>query len=238
MDSSFVSIGGSLTVKEAINKALPYLLDANQQLFEIDSDSNPRLIHLRVTRSNGQAPWSCTLQNSELSDLAKIYDHEQAEFNPPRIVNGDINIVVGPRTPNEEPVSKDPFLDNALGKVYLKGDNQNPWDSAPLPDFDFSMNLKDVVVPDVPPVYPTDLRMQGEQRYRTHQLAEVGTYIIPICYHRTTDKGFESIQVLRSDASFWPMPIHQVWSMQDNWQDLWRWPDREFDPTIKDYNNP
>lgn len=194
MDSSFVSIGDGITVKEAINNALPYLLDANQQLFEIDSDSTPRLIHLRIERGFGGSAWDCSLCNDTLENIAKIYGPAgKAEYNPPRIVDKFGNGVPYDKGGN---VTKGPFLDNKI-----INENLGPSVTAYFPNASGS-------------VTPDELRLRGDLLYRIQEVQEVGCYIIPICYHRTTAKGFESIQVLRSDAPFWPTAPHAVWSVQ------------------------
>jgi hypothetical protein len=59
-------------------------------------------------------------------------------------------------------------------------------------------------------VFPLTLITQ--MMFNITTVEEIGTYIIPIAYHRNIGDGVQVEQVLRSDASFWPMPKHAIWS--------------------------
>lgn len=209
MDTTFVSIGESLTVKEAVNKALPFLLDANQALFEIDSDSEPRLIHLVCSRGAADnTPWTVRLENDKLTEIQKYFTapneegHDAEKYNPPRVVDSFGQLVPEPGTS----IGDAGFFPSLIKNLTRPGN---------YGEYTFYTKLYDFY-----PLIPggaqvSFLKMDGEQRYRHHIIQEVGTYIVPICYHRTTDKGFESIQVLRSDAQFWPMPPHAAYSIDE-----------------------
>lgn len=194
-DASYVPIGASLTVKQAVDAALGFLYDPNQAVFEIDSDADWRLLHIRCSRDvtlDPAAQWGVSLENAKLTDLQKIYTAGQAEYDPPRIVcnTGDAvpETTLGANSDVFPPVFEQYAANN------------------PIEDYPYPQNIKTADGGENP------LSLQVQKTYSLTIVQEVGTYIFPIAYHRNTQAGVDVRQVLRSDLAFWPMPRHAVWS--------------------------
>lgn len=194
-DSTFVPIGSSVEVVSAINKDLGLLVDGNLATYRLDSDSEWRLLHVRCSRT-AETQWAFSLENAKLTDLQKIYDEDAPEYDPPRIMDFQGRVVVNnPSAPNagiDPPNFRGPFS----------------WGEEPSPESSYL--YPHLVKIEDGSSQPLSLRT--EWNYHVTSVQEVGTYILPIAYHRNTGGGVEVVQIARSDLSFWPMPPHAVWS--------------------------
>ena len=199
-DASLIPIGASITVLEALNKTLGVLYDANLATYEIESDGDWRLLHIRCSRGMVEGvpgPWGVSLENAKLNDLQKIYaPYTGAEYDPPRIVSR-----IGEAVPeNIEPPNNDvspPYVQEYAGgePIYY----QYPYpEQIGVASGGF-----------------LPLQLVTQKMFTLCALHEIGTYIIPIAYHRNTDGGVAVEQVVRSDVSFWPMPSHAAWSYHE-----------------------
>jgi len=176
------------------------LYDGNQATYEIDSDGDWRLLHIRCSRemvAGVPGPWGVSLENAKLNDLQKIYaPYTGAEYDPPRIVciNGEAVLA------NIEPPNND--ASPPLVQEYAGGEpviNQYPYTQQVMVAGGGSLPLTLVT----------------QKMWTLCALHEIGTYIIPIAYHRNTDAGVAVEQVVRSDVSFWPMPSHASWAFHE-----------------------
>lgn len=205
MDASFVKIGKSIECVEGVKTDLGFLYDANNATYLIESDGNVRLLHLLLKKlpEGLNAPWSCTLENARVSTLAPIYvkgESASPQYDPPRITNQSGLLLYN------RPYGMEETLDVGMGAIYIRPTDK--WGEYYVPG---------ILVPGSIPGQGSqnNFALWGSSKYRFYQTQEVGTYIIPICYHTTDDDGFKPIQVLRSDASFWPMSTHTTYSHQD-----------------------
>lgn len=189
-DATLIPIGATLTVAQAVNTGLGFLYDPNQATFEIDSDGDWRLLHIKCTREEN-APWVISLENAKLTDLQNIYNAGAPEYNPPRIVCS---------------------IDQAVPETTVGGNaNVMP------PLFETYAHTNPQLTYNYP--FFVQVSGGGEEpfslvtqmQYSVTIVQEVGTYIIPIAYHSTADGVADVRQVARSDLSFWPMPKHAVW---------------------------
>lgn len=191
-DATFIPIGGSLSVEQAVDKALSYLYDPNMAVFEIDSDSDWGLIHIKCTRvQNGG--WVFALENAKVTDLMKIYTFGEPEYDPPRIVCSSDTPVPETTTGLNNDVTPPLF------ELYDWNIFNNPEINYTYPAFIETATGQQ------------PLTLKTRMRYTVTIVQEIGTYIIPIAYHRNTAQKTEVLQIARSDASFWPMPKHAVW---------------------------
>jgi hypothetical protein len=165
-----------------------------------------RLLFIKaINRDNDEPPrgWVFELTNLPYEEVLKFYDETAPEYDPPRIVDANYNPIRGDT--EAMPVTYDPVLYSGVGNHPEEMDGWREEDQTV-----FSITGPAVEDPILGGVKP--LVFKYKYRYTLHRLVEVGTYVLPICYFRTTSKGLEIQQIARSDFHFFPVPRIHTWS--------------------------
>lgn len=193
---------GIVKVDAIVNN--PYLVQSNAPTYEIDISNEWRLIAIKaVGNDSDESPqgWTFEIVNLPLTEVLEYYTPGNAKYDPPRIVDSVKKTVRGdtdnmPASVNLDaggirsfPESLDGFTQDILPKVTLAGPNV-------LDEFNVSRPLV----------------LKFQYRYSLHRQVEVGTYFLPIAYHRQEENGLHIQQVARSDFHFWPVPRMHTWS--------------------------
>lgn len=190
-DLSCIPLGTGVQLYAGLNKTLNYLFDLNRPTYKITSSASEWcLIYIRAVKTEHAAAWSFTLESDTVANVAKVYDSTDPAYDPPRIVNADDQAV---------PVSNMEFA--PVFAEYIPA----------------SPTVTQWIVPGIKDINDgqVDITIETQRKYRRHTIEEVGTYIMPIAYHRATDAGLDIRQVARSDWAFWPVPLHAVWHSAD-----------------------
>lgn len=192
-DLSNIPFGPGVELWNGLNKNLEVLFDPNRATYKINSSrSEWSVLFIRAKKEPSALAdpygWQFTLESDTVANVAKVFDKTDPAYDPPRIVNRDAAAI--------------PVADSeALVTTYT----YSPPGYTP-PQFSYQVNIPYPGGGD-----PVTLTIETAIRNRMHWIEEVGTYVMPIAYHKATDAGLDIRQVARSDWSFWPVPLHSVW---------------------------
>lgn len=191
-DLSNIPFGPGVELWNGLNKNLEVLFDPNRATYKINSSrSEWSVLFIRAKKEPSALAdpygWQFTLESDTVANVAKVFDKTDPAYDPPRIVNKDAAAI--PVADNEQKATITDYIGSPATKTAYPV-------SFTLPGWTGSV----------------DLTIETEVKYRLHWVDEVGTYIMPIAYHKATDAGLDIRQVARSDWSFWPVPLHAVWS--------------------------
>lgn len=185
----------------------PYLVSSNAPSYEIDLGTGGEwyMIAIKATGTDSdETPkgWEFELVNLPLTEVLKYYDKEQGEYDPPRIVD-NVQLTVRGDTDNMPQT-----INTDLGEIPNHPAQLDGFEERVLPVEQITGPV--IEDPSTNEVRPLVLRYQ--YRYSLHRIVEIGTYFLPIAYHRSTGSGWEMQQVARSDFHFWPVPRIHTWS--------------------------
>lgn len=220
-DLSVITLGAGISRVDSIvdNGAL---VQSNAPIYQIEIGEAWHILCIKaVGRDNDETPkgWEFELVNIPYADALKYYDPNQLEYDPPRIVDSNYDPVRGDTA--NMPQAYDP----STGGVGNHPSEMDGWKEENQTVFTLSGPLvEDPILGGVKPIV-----FRYKYRYTLHRLVEVGTYLFPICYHRSTAQGLQIQQVARSDFSFFPIPRINTWS---KWAEPFalEWGDTELPP--------
>lgn len=203
-DLSIITIGAGLELAQSIS-ANSALVQSNMPSYWIDISADWRLIAIKaVGRDSDETPkgWTFELVNLPLAEVQKYYNPAEAEYDPPRIVDRELEVVRG------DTAAMPTEVNEALGELPNHPAQLDSWEEKILPkkETESEVMLEDPIAGGVKPI-----KLEWQYRYALHRQVEIGTYFLPIAYHRSTAQGLEIQQVARSDFHFFPVPRMHTW---------------------------